>query len=379
MRALGLLVLAAALGLLLVSSASAIRFTDDSYVVPVGTVGEDYNHQFEGDGGCGPELPYQFRVLSGALPPGLSLLDDGLLTGIPTRAGRWSFWLELSDEDPPSDPRCVPKKSQRLFTVDIVEPLAITPASASPATVRMPYSLALNAAGGGGTRVWSIASGQLPPGLTLNSATGAITGTPTAVGVYEFRVRVNDGTRFSSRQFTVPVREALTVHVPVAPVAEVGVPIVAVKPVATGGFGPKAWQIEGMLPSGLTLDARSGVVTGIPKMAGSFLAKLLVSDSEGRTSRINITLVVRPRLEIASTPLPAARSGHAYHAKIVALGGTGATTFKVLAGHLPAGVHFNVNNGTFSGEPRGAGQYRVVIQARDSLAAARRSFGITVR
>jgi hypothetical protein len=90
------LALALALGLVLVPTASAIRFTDDSYLVPEGAVGEYYAHEFTGDGGCGPALPYQFRVLSGALPPGLSLTGDGLLVGIPTQAGSWSFWLELS-------------------------------------------------------------------------------------------------------------------------------------------------------------------------------------------------------------------------------------------------------------------------------------------
>src|SRR5512133_2208396 len=262
MRSLAMLVLAGALGLLLVPSASAIRFTDDSFVVPVGMVGEEYSHQFEGDAGCGPELPYQFRVLGGALPPGLSLLDDGLLTGIPTRPGSWSFWLELSDEDPPSEPWCTPRKSQRLFTVDIVAALAITTTSAPPASVATWYSLALNAEGGGGTRKWSIASGQLPPGLTLNSSTGAITGSPTAAGVYEFRVRVSDGSRLSSRHFIFPVREPLPAHARKVPSAEVGVPIAPVKPVATGGFGPQAWQSEGTLPSGLTLDTRTGAITG---------------------------------------------------------------------------------------------------------------------
>src|SRR5262249_5289048 len=119
MRFVGMLVLAVALGLLLVPSASAIRFTDDSYLVPEGVVGQDYFHWFKGDGGCGPALPYQFRVLSGALPPGLSLLDDGELVGIPTQSGSWSFWLELSDEDPPSEPWCIPRKSERAFTVNI--------------------------------------------------------------------------------------------------------------------------------------------------------------------------------------------------------------------------------------------------------------------
>jgi hypothetical protein len=107
------------LALVVAPSALAIRFTDDSYQVPTGTVGSFYSHQFRGDGGCGPALPYQFTILSGALPPGLSLASDGLVGGVPTRAGSWSFWLELSDQDPPSASWCRPAKSQREFTIEI--------------------------------------------------------------------------------------------------------------------------------------------------------------------------------------------------------------------------------------------------------------------
>src|SRR5439155_12530254 len=127
---------------------------------------------------------------------------------------------------------------------------------------RTPYSLVLSAAGGGGARRWSIASGQVPPGLTLNPSTGAITGSPTADGVYEFRVRVTDGARSGTKQFTIPVREPLLAQVPRVPRAEVGVPITALKPVATGGFGTKAWRLEGNLPRGLTFDARTAAITG---------------------------------------------------------------------------------------------------------------------
>jgi hypothetical protein len=379
MRFVGTLVLAAALGLLLVSGASALRFTDDSFVVPVGTVGEEYGHQFEGDGGCGPALPYQFRLLGGALPPGLTLLDDGLLTGVPTRVGSWSFWLELSDQDPPSEPWCVPRKSQRLFTVDVVAALAITTNSAPPATIGTPYSLAVSAGGGAGTRKWSIASGQLPPGLTLNASTGAITGTPTLAGVYEFRLRVSDGSRLGTRQFTIPVREPLVAHAPGVPPAEVAVPITALKLVATGGFGTKTWQLEGSLPAGLTFDARNGAITGTPKAPGSFPIEVAVSDSEGRTAAVDLTIVVSPRLAIAPTRLRPAQTGRPYQARIAAVGGVGETTFKTLTGRLPAGIHLNPTTGALSGKPRQPGTYRVVIEAHDALAAARRAFVLRVR
>jgi hypothetical protein len=116
-----ILVGAAALlvALVVVPSAAALRFPDDSYFVPAGVVGSRYSHQFKGDGGCGPALPYQFRILNGGLPPGLSLASNGLVSGTPRQAGSWSFWVELSDQDPPSASWCRPARSEREFTIEV--------------------------------------------------------------------------------------------------------------------------------------------------------------------------------------------------------------------------------------------------------------------
>ena len=71
-------------------------------------------------------------------------------------------------------------------------PLAITTTSLTNGTVNAAYSAALAASGGTLPYTWSIASGGLPAGLTLNAASGAITGTPTTAGVSNFTAQVSD-------------------------------------------------------------------------------------------------------------------------------------------------------------------------------------------
>ena len=108
------------LALVAVPAAYALRFTDDSYNMPTGYVGQPYSKQFDGAGGCGPALPYQYTLIDGALPPGLSLSFSGLISGTPTSPGSYSFWVNLSDQDPPSASWCRPASSQREFTITVL-------------------------------------------------------------------------------------------------------------------------------------------------------------------------------------------------------------------------------------------------------------------
>jgi hypothetical protein len=115
----GTVLVVAVVALVFVPSAWALRFSDESRLVPDGAVGSRYFHQFEGVGGCGPALPYQFRILGGSLPPGLTLSSGGLVSGTPTQGGRWSFWVELSDQRPATADWCIPRQSEEEFTINI--------------------------------------------------------------------------------------------------------------------------------------------------------------------------------------------------------------------------------------------------------------------
>lgn len=84
------------------------------------------------------------------------------------------------------------------FTV--VAQLAITTTSLPGGSLNTPYSAALAATGGTTPYTWSLASGSLPVGLTLNGSTGVISGTPTAAGTATFTVQVVDSTGSLARR-----------------------------------------------------------------------------------------------------------------------------------------------------------------------------------
>lgn len=177
------------------------------------------------------------------------------------------------------------------------DPLAITTESPLPdATANVSYAAILEATGGRAPYFWSLDSGQLPPGITLD-ASGALVGTPTQSGSFSFIAKVADQTAQTARKaFT------LNVQAPVGPVitttslpnGQVNVSYGTVVR-AEGGAVPYTWSVSsGVLPQGLVLNPLSGAISGIPTQAGSFSFLIQVTDANGLSYVAPFTIIVDP-------------------------------------------------------------------------------------
>ncbi len=184
-----------------------------------GTVGQAYSQALAATGG---KAPYQWTKLAGALPDGLTLDPAGAIAGTPTKVGAFGLTLRVTDASGSTGATgSVGSSDSRDYRIIIVTgpPIIATP-SLLDGTVSSPYSQTLTAAGGTAPYSWNLDTGSLPAGLTLDAASGTISGTPTATGTATFTVRVSD-----AREGTATKVLQLKIGAPAIPASDLpGIP-----------------------------------------------------------------------------------------------------------------------------------------------------------
>ena len=185
--------------------------------------------------------------------------------------------------------------------------LLVTTTSLPDGVLNTAFTTALQSIGGTGAVTWSLTTGTLPAGLTLNPGTGAIAGTPTAAGTSAITITATDSANppnSAAIPLSITINAAappFAISTPSLPNGTIGTPYDQILS-ASGGTAPFTWSVStGSLPTGLSLNATTGEITGTPTSSTttppSFTFTVIVTDSSATplTAQKQFTL----------TPIPA--------------------------------------------------------------------------
>jgi hypothetical protein len=242
----------------------------------------------------------------------------------------------------------------------------ICPANDPPhfGQVGAPYSSALVATGGVSPYTFSIVGGPLPAGLSLNSSTGAITGTPTLAVSLNFTAQVMDSSGNPPTNITVAtcgitiLPAPLTLACP-ANITFAGAPYSSAL-IASGGVSPYTYSLAAgsSLPSGLMLNSSTGAITGTQTTPGTYSFVAMVNDSAGNPAQASCMITVTPAMSTLTCPANSGQVGVAYSSALVVMtGGPPPYTFSIVGGPLPAGLSLNPSTGAITGTPTTAGSF----------------------
>jgi hypothetical protein len=317
----------------------------ESTALPTAIAGQQYRAIVFASGGT---APLTWAITAGSLPEGLSLdTSTGVISGVPTSEGRHELTIQVSDSAAPS-----PQVRTATFTLTVGSPpeLAIASSSLPEATAGTYYSQTVAATGGVTPYTWTVKSGSLPPGLSLSSSTGLISGTPTAPNEYNFVIEVGDGRTPTADKAT----ESLMLKVgSAAPLTLTSTSLS--NPTqgvyydetldAQGGVAPYSWTVaSGSLPAGLVLDPYSGEIYGEPRSYGAYSFTVTVADSstpEPESASASYTIDVRPAgpFTVGVSTLSAGTQGQYYDQALEIAGGVGPYSVSVISGTLPTGLY----------------------------------------
>src|SRR5205823_3619266 len=208
----------------------------------------------------------------------------------------------------------------------------------------------------------------LPAGLSVNTSTGLISGTP-AVGTdagspYSVTISATNAGGTGSATLTLTIKPAtpvITSHLTAT--GQVGV---AFSYTITATNSPTSYNATvlpaGVLPAGLSVNTSTGVISGTPTTAGTYNVTISATNAGG-TGSATLTLTINPPKPVITSPLTATgQVGVAFSYQITATNNP--TSFNATG--LPAGLSVNTTTGLISGTPTTAGTSIVTISATNA-------------
>jgi hypothetical protein len=257
--------------------------------LPDATPGVEYVQPLSVHGAQGPIV---WSISAGALPSGIVLGEtSGMLAGVPLATGSFAFTARAVDAS---------RDATRDYTLTVGgDVLPVTLAENDTAVVDSPYTNTLRMPDATGPVTWTLLSGSLPPGITLDEGTGALAGVPADTGAYSFSVRGQSLERLGFGTLSIAVTtDGLAIEASALMTGVVSVAYADTLRVQNASGSARWYITAGKLPPGLRLTRETGEVSGTPEGSGDFTFDVLALRGF-RWGRATITMsVVQPDVAV---------------------------------------------------------------------------------
>lgn len=328
----------------------------DSALTATGQVGIGFSYTISAT-----NTPTSFNATS--LPPGLSVnVSTGEISGTPTAAGSYNVTItavNASGND----------SETLLVTINPAAPL-ITSALSATGTVGGSFSYTITAT----NSPTSFNATSLPPGLSVDTGTGIISGAPATAGTYNVNITATNAGGSDSQILVITVSNP-----------PVGVPVINSSLTASGMVGaafsytisatntPTSFNATG-LPAGLSINTSTGLIDGTPTTAGTYNVTITATNVSGSDSQTLVITIVDGVPVISSSLTVNGVQGAAFSYTITA--SNGPTSFNATS--LPPGLSVNPSSGVISGTPTAQGVYNVTISATNVAGTDTQTLVITI-
>ncbi|MGO4798119.1 putative Ig domain-containing protein [Pseudomonas sp. W22_MBD1_FP4] len=258
--------------------------------------------------------------------------------------------------------------SPATLTITVTAPtLVITPATLGTFTVGSAFNATLSASGGDAPYTFNVNS--LPSGLSLNTSTGQISGTPTAAGAYSFTATVTDSNGATgSITYSGTVSAALPVASAVSATVAANSSANPITLSLSGGAATSVAVASAAAHGTATASGTTITYTPTAGYSGADSLTYTATNAAGTSSPATVTITVTaPTLVITPATLGAFTVGSAYSTTLSASGGSAPYAFS--ASNLPSGLTLSPSTGIISGTPSAPGAYSSTITVTDSNGA----------